>query len=54
MKRVYLFKRYERLWHWLQALLVLTLLATGFTIHGTLSLPNFETRAQLARAGGSR
>lgn len=42
MKRVYLFKRYERLWHWVQALLVITLSVTGFVIHGTIGFVAFE------------
>lgn len=42
MKRVYLFKRYERLWHWLQAVLVIGLILTGFTIHGTISVLGFD------------
>ena len=35
MERMYLFKRFERFWHWAQAGLVLFLLLTGFEIHGT-------------------
>ena len=34
MSRVYLFKRFERFWHWSQAALVLFMLLTGFEIHG--------------------
>ena len=34
-ERILLYKRYERFWHWTQALLVLTLLATGFEVHGS-------------------
>ena len=33
--RIYLFKRFERFWHWSQALLVITMLYTGFAIHVT-------------------
>jgi thiosulfate reductase cytochrome b subunit len=33
MKQVYFYKLYERFWHWLQALVILGLLATGLTIH---------------------
>jgi len=35
--RFYLYTRYERFWHWLQAALILGLLATGFEVHGTFS-----------------
>lgn len=32
--RMYLYKRYERFWHWSQALMVIFMLITGFEIHG--------------------
>jgi len=35
MERVYLFTRFERLWHWAQAVLIIGMLITGFEIHGT-------------------
>lgn len=35
MQRVYLFKRFERFWHWSQAALIIFMLLTGFEIHGT-------------------
>ena len=40
-ERIYIFKRFERFWHWTQALLILTLLATGFEVHGSWSLLGF-------------
>lgn len=33
-ERIYLFKRFERFWHWSQAALIITMLVTGFRIHG--------------------
>lgn len=33
-QRIYLYKRYERFWHWSQAALVIFMLLTGFEIHG--------------------
>lgn len=33
-RRIYVFRRYERFWHWSQAGLVLFMLLTGFEIHG--------------------
>jgi thiosulfate reductase cytochrome b subunit len=42
-KKVYLFKVYERIWHWVQSGLILGLLWTGFALHGTLGWPGFET-----------
>ena len=40
--KIYLYTRYERFWHWLQALMIMTLLVTGFEIHGTYSLLGFQ------------
>jgi formate dehydrogenase gamma subunit len=42
MKKVYLYKKFERFWHWGQTLLVLTLIFTGFEIHGTTNYIGFE------------
>jgi thiosulfate reductase cytochrome b subunit len=42
MINIYLYTRYERLWHWLQAAAILLLLLTGFEIHGVYSLFGFE------------
>ena len=36
--RIYIFKGYERLWHWMQAILISLMLVTGFEIHGTYKL----------------
>ncbi|MFG0248497.1 MAG: cytochrome b/b6 domain-containing protein [Phycisphaeraceae bacterium JB051] len=33
MKKVMVYKRFERFWHWLQALLIILLALTGFDIH---------------------
>jgi len=49
MERIYIFKPFERFWHWSQAALVLTLLATGFEIHGSYSLFGFETAVDTHR-----
>lgn len=42
MKKVYLYKGYERFWHWTQAVLVLFLILTGFEIHGSYALFGYE------------
>jgi thiosulfate reductase cytochrome b subunit len=42
VNRIYLYKRYERFWHWSQALLVISMLITGFEVHGTYHLFGFE------------
>ncbi|MDD3936774.1 cytochrome b/b6 domain-containing protein [Rhodoferax sp.] len=41
MARVYLFKPFERFWHWAQAALIITMLVTGFEVHGTYQLFGF-------------
>ncbi len=38
MKKVLIYKRYERFWHWTQALIILCLALTGFEVHGTYNL----------------
>lgn len=47
MKKVYLYKRFERFWHWGQTILVLTLIFTGFEIHGTTNLMGYEQAVQV-------
>ncbi len=42
MKKVYIYKAYERFWHWSQAFLVFFLAFTGFEIHGTLEFFGFK------------
>jgi len=42
MKEVMMYTRFERIWHWSQGLLVITLLITGFEIHGSYKLLSFE------------
>lgn len=40
-ERIYIFKRFERFWHWTQAMLIIFLMVTGFEVHGTYSLFGF-------------
>ena len=47
MSRVLMFKRFERFWHWSQALLIFVLLFTGFAIHGTYEVMKFSTAVQV-------
>jgi len=42
MKSEYIYKAFERFWHWTQALLILFLALTGFEIHGSLHFFGFE------------
>lgn len=37
-----MYARFERFWHWSQALLIITMLITGFNIHGSIELMSFE------------
>ena len=47
MARVYLFKRFERFWHWSQAALIIFLLVTGFEVHGSYAAIGWELAANL-------
>lgn len=42
IKQVYMYKRFERFWHWAQALLIFFLALTGFEVHGSYVLFGFE------------
>lgn len=42
MKKVYLYKGFERFWHWVQSLLIFFLMMTGFEIHGSYHLVGYE------------
>ncbi len=42
MVNIYLYTHYERFWHWLQMVLILVLLVTGFEIHGLFAWLGFE------------
>lgn len=39
--RIYIYKRYERFWHWSQAALIIIMMMTGFEIHGSYALLGF-------------
>ncbi|MFO7989514.1 MAG: cytochrome b/b6 domain-containing protein, partial [Desulfotignum sp.] len=45
--KVYLYTRFERLWHWFQALMIVLLMITGFEVHGLYSLTGFDTAVEL-------
>jgi thiosulfate reductase cytochrome b subunit len=46
-KQVLIYNRFNRFWHWSQALLIILLGVTGFEIHGTFSLVGFERAVTL-------
>ncbi len=41
-KKVYVYKAFERFWHWMQAVLIFFLAFTGFEIHGSYSFFGFQ------------
>lgn len=45
-QKVLFYTRFERLWHWLQAFLILSLAVIGFEIHGTYSIFGFSTAVE--------
>lgn len=51
-KTVVIFKRFERFWHWGQALLVLMLIVTGLELHDIIGLFGFEQSSHLHHIGG--
>ncbi|MBN2262901.1 MAG: cytochrome b/b6 domain-containing protein [Prolixibacteraceae bacterium] len=50
MKKVYIYKGFERFWHWTQAALIIFLALTGFEVHGSFSILGFEQAARYHRA----
>jgi thiosulfate reductase cytochrome b subunit len=40
--KIYVFKRFERFWHWSQAALIMFMMLTGFEIHGSYSWFGFK------------
>jgi thiosulfate reductase cytochrome b subunit len=49
MRREYVYKGFERFWHWMQAGLILFLALTGFEIHGSLTFFGFEAAVRYHR-----
>lgn len=47
IRRVVLFSKFERFWHWTQMTLIMLLLFTGFGIHGFHHIVSFETGVKL-------
>ncbi|MBW2655402.1 MAG: cytochrome b/b6 domain-containing protein [Deltaproteobacteria bacterium] len=45
--KIYLYTRYERFWHWLQAFMIISLIVTGLEIHGTYKLFGFQTAVDI-------
>ena len=49
MKQVYIYKFFERFWHWSQALLIMFLAITGFEVHGSYTVFGFEKAVEYHR-----
>lgn len=47
MSRTYIFKRFERFWHWSQAALIIFMLISGFEVHGSYALLGWQQAASL-------
>jgi len=47
MKREYVYRAFERFWHWMQAALIILLGVTGFEIHGALHFFGFRQAVAL-------
>jgi len=41
-RQVYIYKSFERFWHWMQSILIFFLAFTGFEIHGTYTFFGFK------------
>jgi len=49
MKKAYIYKGFERFWHWTQATLIIFLAFTGFEVHGNFTIIGFEAAARYHR-----
>lgn len=49
MKKVYIYKGFERFWHWSQAGLIMFLALTGFEVHGTIQVFGFDKAVHFHR-----
>ena len=49
MRKVYIYKGFERFWHWTQASLIMFLAITGFEVHGSYSIFGFEKATEYHR-----
>ncbi len=49
MRKVYIYKKFERFWHWTQAALIIFLAITGFEVHDSVHLFGFENAVMFHR-----
>ncbi len=50
LKQIYIYKKFERFWHWTQASLIIFLAVTGFEVHGSITVVGFEHAVYFHRA----
>ena len=46
-ERIYVFKRFERFWHWAQAALIIFMMVSGFEVHGAYKLLGFKSAVEM-------
>jgi len=51
-KQTYIYKSFERFWHWSQALLIFFLMLTGFEIHSSYKIMGFESAVKWHNMAG--
>jgi len=49
MNKIYIYKRFERFWHWTQAALIIFLGITGFEVHDSIHIFGFEKAVEFHR-----
>lgn len=47
MKKIYLYTRFERFWHWTQSALIIMLALTGYELHGSFTLFGFKSAHEI-------
>ncbi len=52
MKKMYLYSRYERFWHWLQMAFIFVLMITGFEVNGMYTLLGYNTAVTVHSSTG--
>lgn len=50
--KVYIYKPFERFWHWAQVILIFILIFTGFEIHGTYEILGYRNAVQYHTLSG--
>lgn len=51
MRKIYIYRSFERIWHWMQATLIMFLALTGFEVHGSFEIFGFESAVKFHRYG---